>query len=82
MGKATAEFDTKKGGYRIAATGDSECAEPIVVCDITKPFTNTLCGGTVTWTLTLIGVALLVLAASYFAPLPPRAEAPPEQARG
>ena len=30
--------------------------------------------GTVTWTLTLIGVALLVLAASYFAPLPPRAE--------
>ena len=29
--------------------------------------------GTVTWTLTLIGVALLVLAASYFAPLPPRA---------
>ena len=38
--------------------------------------------GTVTWTLTLIGVALLVLAASYFAPLPPRAEAMPEQARG
>lgn len=29
--------------------------------------------GTVTWTLTLLGVALLVLAASYFAPLPPRA---------
>ena len=28
--------------------------------------------GTVTWTTTLIGVALLVLAASYFAPLPPR----------
>ena len=28
--------------------------------------------GTATWTLTLIGVALLVLAASYFAPLPPR----------
>lgn len=29
--------------------------------------------GTMAWTLTLIGVALLVLAASYFAPLPPRA---------
>ena len=55
VGKATAEFDTKKGGYRIAATGDSECAEPIVVCDITKPFTNTLCGGTVTWTHTPTG---------------------------
>ncbi len=38
--------------------------------------------GTVTWTLTLIGVALLVLAASYFAPLPPRAAAMPEQGRG
>jgi uncharacterized membrane protein len=30
--------------------------------------------GTVTWTATLIGVALLVLAASYFAPLPPKEE--------
>ena len=29
--------------------------------------------GTLTWTATLIGVALLVLAASYFAPLPPKA---------
>ncbi|MDD3329572.1 MAG: DUF2339 domain-containing protein [Zoogloea sp.] len=38
--------------------------------------------GTATWTLTLIGVALLVLAASYFAPLPPRAAAVPEQGRG
>jgi len=28
--------------------------------------------GTLTWTATLIGVALLVLAASYFAPLPPK----------
>lgn len=28
--------------------------------------------GTLTWTATLIGVALLVLAASYFAPLPPQ----------
>lgn len=31
--------------------------------------------GTLTWTATLIGVALLVLAASYFAPLPPKTEA-------
>jgi uncharacterized membrane protein len=30
--------------------------------------------GTLTWTGTLIGVALLVLAASYFAPMPPKAE--------
>lgn len=30
--------------------------------------------GTLMWTGTLIGVALLVLAASYFAPLPPRGE--------
>ena len=36
--------------------------------------------GTLTWTATLIGVALLVLAASYFAPLPPKAE-PRSQAR-
>jgi uncharacterized membrane protein len=28
--------------------------------------------GTLEWTATLIGVALLVLAASYFAPLPPK----------
>lgn len=27
---------------------------------------------TATWTLTLLSVAVLVLAASYFAPLPPR----------
>jgi uncharacterized membrane protein len=29
--------------------------------------------GTVTWTLSLIGVGLLILAASYFSPAPPRA---------
>ena len=28
--------------------------------------------GTLMWTGTLIGVAILVLAASYFAPLPPK----------
>jgi uncharacterized membrane protein len=31
--------------------------------------------GTVTWTLSLIGVALLILAASYFSPAPPRENA-------
>ena len=29
--------------------------------------------GTLTWTLSLIGVGLLILAASYFSPAPPRA---------
>jgi uncharacterized membrane protein len=29
--------------------------------------------GTLAWTGTLLGVALLVLAAGYFAPLPPKA---------
>jgi uncharacterized membrane protein len=31
--------------------------------------------GTVTWTLSLIGIALLVIAASYFSPAPPKLEA-------
>lgn len=53
VGKASLEFDTKKGGYRIAAvSGSGACAEPITVCDVTKPFTNTICGGKVTWTHT------------------------------
>lgn len=55
VGKATLDFDTKKGGYRIAAVSSGACAEPITVCDISKPFTNTICGGTVTWTHTPIG---------------------------
>ena len=37
-------------GYRIVATGDGACSEPITVCDVTKPFTNKVCGGKVTWT--------------------------------
>jgi uncharacterized membrane protein len=37
--------------------------------------------GTLTWTLTLLGVAVLVLAASYFAPLPPRDPPAPSAAR-
>jgi uncharacterized membrane protein len=36
--------------------------------------------GTLMWTATLIGVAILVLAASYFAPLPPREEPAPTAA--
>jgi hypothetical protein len=52
VGKATLDFDTKKGGYRIVATGGGACAEPITVCDVSKPFTNTICGGKVTWTHT------------------------------
>jgi uncharacterized membrane protein len=37
--------------------------------------------GTLTWTLTLLGVAALVLAASYFAPLPPRDPPAPSASR-
>lgn len=56
VGKATLEFDTKKSGYRIAAvSGSGACAEPITVCDVTKPFTNTICDGEVTWTHTPTG---------------------------
>jgi len=33
--------------------------------------------GTVTWTLSLLGIALLVIAASYFSPAPPREESSP-----
>jgi uncharacterized membrane protein len=35
--------------------------------------------GTLTWSLTLVGVALLVLAASYFAPLPPEEPGEPQR---
>lgn len=53
VGRATLEFDTRKGGYRIVATGDGACAEPITVCDVSKPFTNAaMCGGQVSWTHT------------------------------
>lgn len=38
--------------------------------------------GTLTWTATLIGVALLVLAAGYFAPLPPKESGNGERGRG
>lgn len=50
VGRATLEFDTKKKGYRIVATSDGTCSEPITVCDVSKPFTNRICGGKVTWT--------------------------------
>lgn len=50
VGRATLDFDTKKQGYRIVATGEGACSEPITACDVSKPFTHTVCGGQVTWT--------------------------------
>ena len=38
--------------------------------------------GTAMWTGSLIGVALLVLAASYFAPVPPKAAVPAADGAG
>jgi len=53
VGKTSLDFDTKKGRYRIAAiSADGTCAEPFIVDDITKPFTNKICGGQATWTHT------------------------------
>ena len=53
VGKATLEFDTKKKGYRIEYAqcpgGGRDTAK---VCDISKPFTNTFCGGIATVTHT------------------------------
>ena len=53
VGKASLQFDTKKGGYRIDS---AECPgggrESMITCDITKPFTNTICGGLATLTHT------------------------------
>jgi hypothetical protein len=48
VGKASLEFDTKKGGYRIALdNGDS-----ITSCDITKPFSGKIARGMITLTFT------------------------------
>lgn len=44
VGKATLEFDTKKGGYRIALDN----GESITTCDITQPFSGRIGGGLVT----------------------------------
>ncbi len=49
VGRATLDFDTRQGGYRI--TG-GKCAESYTVCDISKPFTGKACGATYTHTPT------------------------------
>ena len=47
VGKATLEFDTRPGkAYRITGVGD--CPGPWTVCDVGKPFTYDVCGGTMT----------------------------------
>lgn len=48
VGKATLEFDTKKGGYRIALDN----GESITTCDITKPFSGKIGGGMITLNFT------------------------------
>jgi hypothetical protein len=57
VGKASLQFDTKRGGYRIDISGAGTNAgggachvEPITTCDITKPFVGEFCGGTLTHT--------------------------------
>ncbi len=45
VGRATLEFDTSRGGYRMVG---GKCPEAVTVCDITKPFTRTACGATMT----------------------------------
>ena len=53
VGKASLDFDTKNKGYRIGSAicpgGGRETRD---VCDITKPFTVTFCGGQATITHT------------------------------
>lgn len=48
VGKATLEFDTKKGGYRITLDN----GESITTCDITKPFSGKIGRGMVTMAFT------------------------------
>ncbi len=48
VGKATLEFDTKKGGYRIALDN----GESITTCDITKPFSGKIGRGMITMSFT------------------------------
>ena len=59
VGKASLQFDTKQGGYRIdisgvgTSTSGGACqVKPITTCDITKPFSGEFCGGTLTHTPT------------------------------
>ena len=51
VGKATLEFDTKKGGYRIALDN----GESITTCDITKPFSGKIGAGMITLDFTPSG---------------------------
>lgn len=49
VGRATLVFDTKaQHAYRISGMGD--CPGPWTVCDVTRPFTFDVCGGTMTHT--------------------------------
>jgi hypothetical protein len=48
VGKASLQFDTKKGGYRIALGN----GESITTCDITKPFSGKIGGGMITLSFT------------------------------
>lgn len=51
VGKASLQFDTKKGGYRIALdNGDS-----FTICDITKPFSGKVARGLITLNFTPTG---------------------------
>ena len=59
VGKASLQFDTRQGGYRIDVAGmgrnvrSGACrVEPITTCDITRPFAGEFCGGTLTHTPT------------------------------
>ena len=51
VGKATLEFDTRKGGYRIALDN----GESITTCDITKPFSGKIGAGMITLNFTPSG---------------------------
>lgn len=48
VGKATLDFDTRKGGYRIALDN----GESITTCDITKPFSGKIGRGMITMSFT------------------------------
>ena len=51
VGRATLEFDTRQArAYRITGVGD--CNVSNTVCDVDKPFTFAMCGGTMTHTPT------------------------------
>lgn len=43
VGKASLQFDTKKGGYRVTPIGNGGCNESYDVCDLDKPVTVHVC---------------------------------------